>query len=309
MFRNVRFFRLHGAWPETGEGLSDALQAAAFRPCEAWAERSAGWEPPTGNPDAALCRRVDGADLLRLRTQARILPAAAVEDALEARVEEYRARMQEDPSRREKRKLKEQTRDALLPKAFVKSQRTSGFVLPTERVVAIDTSSDAGADHFLAHLRAALGGIEVAPLRFRNPVGNLLMRIFLGDAPRCFALGNECRMSDPADKRATIRCAELDLTDTTVRRHVTEGMHLTHLGLEFNSVMRCTLDVNGAIGKLKLTGMDVDEDLPDGDPLVRLDAEFALLVGTLRQFLATLSRALGGYAEEPAPPQLMAVGA
>lgn len=309
MFRNVRLFRLHGAWPETGEALSDALQAAAFRPCEAWAERSAGWEPPGGDAGAPLCRRVEGADLLRLRTQARILPAAAIADALEARVEEYRARAGEEPSRREKRKLKEQTRDALLPKAFVKSQRTTGFVLPAERIVAIDAATDARTEHFLEHLRAPLGRLEVAPLAFRNPVGSLLMRIFLGDAPRGFALGNECRMSDPADKRAIIRCAELDLTDAAVRRHVTEGMQLTQLGIEFNSVMRCTLDGNGAISKLKLTGMDVDEELPDEDPLARLDAEFALLVGTLRQFLAALSQALGGYAEEPAPPRLMAVGA
>lgn len=308
MFRNARFFRLDSAWPDSEQSLSEQLASAPFRPCEAWAEHSSGWEAAAGDADGLLSRRVEGADLLRLRTQARILPAAAIEDALEVRLEEYRERMQEEPSRREKRKLKEQTRDALLPKAFVKSQRTSGFVIAQERIIAIDTLSDTRAEHFLEHLRAPLGKLDVAPLAFRHSVGDLLMRIFLGDAPRGFALGNECRMCDPADAKATIRCADIDLADTAVRRHVTEGMRLTHLGIEFNNVMTCTLDQNGAIGKLKLVGMDIEDSLDSEDPLARLDAEFALLTGTLRQFLGALRNALGGYAEEETPARLMAVG-
>lgn len=307
MFRSVRFFRLNSAWPESEQLLSGKLSSAAFEPCAPYAEQSTGWESPTGSPEGGLSRRVEGADLLRLRTQARILPTAAIEDALEVRLEEFRERMQEEPSRREKRKLKEQTRDALLPKAFVKSQRTGGFVVASEGIIAVDSLSDTRTEHFLEHLRAPLGKLDVAPLAFRHPIGNLLTRIFLGDAPRGFALGNECRMCDPADSKATIRCADVDLTDTAVRRHVTEGMTLTHLGIEFNSVMRCTLDQNGAIGKLKLVGMDIEEQ-PDEDPLARLDAEFALLTGTLRQLLNALQQALGGY-DEAAPERLMAVGA
>ena len=307
MFRNVRFFRLETPWPDSEHALSELLSSAAFEPCGAYTEHSSGWESPAGNPEGTLCRRVAGADLLRLRTQTRILPAAAIEDALEIRLEEYRDRMQEEPSRRERRKLKETTRDALLPKALVRSQRTAGFVIPSERIVAIDTLSDARSEHFFDRLRTPLGQLEAVPLAYGNPVGNLLMRIFLGDSPRGFALGTECRMCDPADSKATIRCSDVDLADNTVRRHVTEGMHLTHLGIEFESVMRCTLDRNGAISKLRLTGGDV-EDAPDEDPLARLDAEFALLTGTLRRFLKALEQALGGYEAATAPDRLMAVG-
>lgn len=310
MFRNVRFFRLGSPWPESGEALSGKLSTATFQPCGAYAEHSSGWESPTGDSEAGLSRRVEGADLLRLRMQTRLLPAAAVEDALEARLEEYRRRMQEEPSRRERRKLKEQTRDALLPKALVKSQRTSGFVIASERIVALDTLSDARAEQFLERLRTPLGRLDVTPLAFRHPVGNLLMRIFMGDAPHGFALGSECRMCDPADAKATIRCADVDLTGASVRRHVTEGMQLTHLGIEFNNVMRCTLDHTGAISKLKLIGMDVEDDAGSEDPLARLDAGFALLTGTMRQLLRALEKALGGYDDETAaPPRAMAVGA
>lgn len=308
MFRNVRFFRLSSAWPESDQALSQLLSDAEFEPCGAWSEMSSGWESPAGDSDGSLSRRVDGADLLRLRTQARLLPRAAIEDALEVRIDEYRQRAGEEPTRRERRKLREQTRDELLPKAFVRSQRTNGFVIPSEGIIAIDTLSDLRAEHFLESLRAPLGGLDVAPLAFGRPVGDLLMRIFLGDGPREFAPGGECRMRDPADSRATIRCVEIDLADANVRNHVREGMRLTHLGIEFNSVLSCTIDENGGIGKLHLVGLDSNENFPDEDPLARLDAEFALLTGTMRQLLAALKKALGGYAGTVLPEPLAATG-
>src|SRR5690606_10375774 len=177
MFRNVRFYRLNSTWPESEQQLAEQLATAAFRPCGAYNERSTGWESPAGDADGALCRRVEGADLLRLRSQTRLLPAAAIDDALEARLEEYRARAGEEPSKREKRKLKQQTRDELLPKALLKSERTAGFVIGNENLVAVNTLSDTRAERFLDHLRAPLGSLDVAPLSFRRPVAELLTQI------------------------------------------------------------------------------------------------------------------------------------
>ncbi|HEX5419962.1 MAG TPA: recombination-associated protein RdgC [Gammaproteobacteria bacterium] len=294
MFRNVRLYRVNGAWPESEAELSQALSRAAFKPCGAYAEHSSGWEAPTGDPDGALCRRVSGADLLRLRSQSRLLPAAAVEEALEQRLEEYRQRMQQEPGRREKRRLKEQTRDELLPKALLKSDRTHGFCLVAERILGIDTGSEARAEHFLDMLRSALGGLDAAPLTFDRPVARLLSDIFLGSAPRPFTLGRECRLQDPSDVKATVRCVSMDLTDPAVRHHVKDGMELTHLGIEVGQALSCVLDQHGVLSKLKLAGGEDAEDADDQDPLARLDAQFVLLTGTLRELIGTLDRVLGG---------------
>src|SRR5688572_5091190 len=102
MFRSVRFYRLNSPWPETEQQLSEQLSSAAFRPCGSYSERSSGWEPPTGDQNSLLSRRVEGADLVRLRSQTRLLPAAAIDEALEERLDEYRERMQQEPGRREK---------------------------------------------------------------------------------------------------------------------------------------------------------------------------------------------------------------
>ena len=155
MFRSVRFYSVSSPWPDSEQALAEKLAAAAFKPCGSYTERSAGFEPPTGSEDAPLARRVAGADLLRLRNQTRVLPMAAVKEALEVRLAEYRQRMQEEPGARTRAKLKEQTRDELLPKALLKSDRTTALFLLTENVLASGTGSERRSEHFLETLRAA----------------------------------------------------------------------------------------------------------------------------------------------------------
>jgi recombination associated protein RdgC len=292
MFRSVRFYSVSSSWPESEQELGEKLHNAAFKPCGTYTERSSGFEAPTGTDGAPLARRIGGADVLRLRNQARVLPTAAVNEALEARIAEYRERMQEAPGRRTKRKLKEQTRDELLPKALLKSDRTTALYLVAENVLAIGTSSGTRAERFLETLRAALGKLDAKPLAFARPIDLVLARIFAGNAPAQFALGRECRMRDAREVKSTVRWNDVDLTESNVRRCLEDGMELTHLGFEFGGAMSGVLDTQGTIGKLRLLGLEEPPDDVAEEPLARFDAELALLGGTLRQLIASLRRAL-----------------
>lgn len=306
MFKNARFYRLTGTWPDTAEGVAEALAAASFKPCGPLTEKTSGWEPPGPDAGRAFSRRVAGADLLQLRSQSRLLPAAAVNEALESRLDEYRARMEQEPGRREKRRLKEQTRDDLLPKALLRSERTKGFFLVSERVFAIDAGTETKAERFLEHLRAPLGSVDAAPLAFEHSIGKLLERIFMGDAPKGITLGRECRMRDPSDGRASVRWADMDLTDPSIRKHVKDGMKLSHLGIEFHGVMSCVIDERGALGKLRFLGTETNDDAGLDNPFARFDAEFVLLTGALRELLKVLEKALGGFATPSRPTPALA---
>lgn len=295
MFRNVRYYRLHNDWPDSEKALSKELEKAGFERCGPLTERSSGWvpvDPDTGN---LLARRVNGADLLRLRSQSRVLPPAVINEELEARIEEFRSRMQEAPSPREKRRLKAETRDELLPKALLKSDRIWGYVDLKEKVIGIDAAQDSVAERFLRRLRAPFDGLDTRPLKYKQPVNELLTGIFLGGAPSQFAVGRECRMQDAADPGSVVRWTDFDLNDQTIRNHVANGMRLTHLAIVYDNVMGCVLDENGVISKLRFLGMDDDND-DDNEPLARLDAEFVLITGTLRKLLGDLKKLLGGFA-------------
>jgi recombination associated protein RdgC len=298
MFRNVRFFRLTSAWPESEQELSEALSVASFKPCGPLTEKISGWEPPGADATGSLGRRLDGADLLQLRSQSRLLPAAAINEALDERIEEFRNRMGQDPGYREKRRLKEQTRDSLLPKALLRSERTKGFLFLAEKILVVDASTPAKAERFLAHLQTPLGKVDTTALTFKRSLSGLLTRIFLEDGPGGITLGRECRMQDASENRSRVHWVDMDLTDASIRRHVREGMKLTHLAIEVGGVMSCVIDENGSLSKLRLIGMDANEEIEDEDPQARLDAEFVLLTGMLRQLIDVLARSLGGIETE-----------
>ena len=93
LFRNLRLYKLSSDRPESEQDLSDALANGEFSPCGSLSERSLGWEAPATELPDMFARRVAGADLMRLRHQVRVLPAAAVKEALEDRLKECEARM------------------------------------------------------------------------------------------------------------------------------------------------------------------------------------------------------------------------
>jgi len=294
MFRNVRFYRLDSDWPDDESAVSEALGNATFEPCGPLTERSSGWVPPASDASTLLARRVNGADLLQLRSQSRVLPPAAVNEQLEERVAEFTERMQQPPSAREKKRLKAETRDELLPKALLRSDRVWGFVDTGGKIIGIDALQPAAADRFVRRLRAAFGDLEIRPLQFRQPVAGLLTRILLGNAPGQFAVGRECRMQDAADPRSIVRWNGFDLTDKTIRNHVAEGMHLTHLAVVYDNVLSVVIDERGVLSKMRFLGMEDAGDDHD-DPVARQDVEFVLITGTLRLLLADLQKLLGGF--------------
>lgn len=295
MFRNVRYYRLDSAWPESEELLSEALESAAFTPCGPLTERSSGWVPTYADAGDSLARRLNGADLIKLRSQSRVLPAAAINEELEQRIEEFKNRMQEAPSPREKRRLKAETRNELLPKAMLKSDKIWGYIDLGEQVIGIDAAQISVAERFLRRLRAAFGDLNLRPLQYKQPVNELLTSIFLGGAPKQFVVGRECRMQDAADAGSKVRWTDFDLTEKAIRNHVAEGMRLTHLAIVYDNILSCVLDETGVISKIRFLGMD-DDNHQDNDPLARMDAEFVLMTGTLRLMLTDLKKLLGGYA-------------
>ena len=292
MFRNLRFYRLESQWPESEEAVSTALEQAAFAPCGPLTERSSGFVAIDPDTSESLARRVNAADLLRLRTQSRVLPASVVNEELELRLEEYRERMGEAPPAREKRRLKAEVRDELMPRSMVRSDRIWGYADLKQKIIGVGAAQEAAAERFIRRLQASIDGLNIRPLQFAKPVGDLLVRVLLQNAPGQFAVGNECRMKDPLDAKATVRWSNFDLANPAIRDQVAAGLRLTHLSITYDNVMNFVLDENGILTKLRFLGMDDDNEELE-DPLARLDAEFVLVTGTLRRLIDDLGKLLG----------------
>lgn len=299
MFRNLRLYRILSEWPVSEQALSTALEERTFKPCGAYTEQSAGFESPAGEAAEQLARRVGGADLMRLRIQTRLLPAAAVNEALEGRIEQFRQRTQRDPSRKEKRDLKDEVHAELMPKALLKSQRLWGLYLVNEGVLGVDTSSEAQAELFLDTLRSAFGSLEAVPLGFKESLGRLLSQVFLGGGPTQFQSGRECRMVDTSAGKASVNWMDMELASAAVQRHVKDGLTLDRLAIRFDEAVTCVVDQQGVIRKLRIEGLDEAQDemaSADDHPLALLDAKFVLMAGMIQRLLLALKQELHGYA-------------
>ena len=295
MFRNLRFYRVTSPWPESEEKLSEMLAENAFTPCGSFAERSAGWEALGSNENDPLCRRLNGADLFQLRTQSRVLPVAAINEALEERVAEFRTRMELEPTRAEVRRLKEETRDKLLPTSLVKSERSRACFIHSESLLVIDVGTISKAEWVIDQIRACFDEFYCTPLTFNNSPGDLLTGIFMGDSPLGFSLGRECRMQDVKDTKSVVTWRDFELSDHSIRQHVVEGMRITHLGVGFDEVMTCVIDQEGIVSKVKfIEGETVDQW--GEDPQAKMDADFVLLTGAVRRLMEDLKKLLGGFA-------------
>jgi recombination associated protein RdgC len=298
MFRNLRFYRLTSPWPKTEEKLAEVLSENTFSPCSAFSERSAGWEAPGISDKETLCRRLNGADLLQLRTQSRVLPVAAINEAMEEKVADYRARMDQDPPRSELKRIKEETKDELLPKALLKSERSRACFIHSESLLAIDVSTISKAEWFIDQLRTCFGQFACVPVTYNNAPGDLMQRIFLGESPLGFSLGHECRMQDIKETQSVATWRNVELSDQSIHHHVLEGMKLTQLGVNFDEVLTCVINEDAEISKLKFVEGEAIDTSDSEDPQSRQDADFVLLTGAIRRLNEDFKKLLGGYAGE-----------
>ena len=296
MLKSFRVYRVHSDWPVSETDLAQALEQAAFKPCNAYSEQSYGFEPPVGTQQRSLARRLSGADLVQLRHQTRVLPAAVVKESLAERIIEFTKRTSREPSRKEKRELKEETYGELLPKALLRSDWIKGFYLRDEKVLVLATPTAKIAEQFLNTLREALGSLQATPLVFKKPTKTLLHDIFMGKSQSRFNLGRECRMKDPSEKGSNVSWLDMDLADSSVRKHVNDGLVLDRVGMQFDGIARLVLDEENVVRKLRFLGLEALDELEDEDPLMRHDAEFTIEVGFANKFLEALKESLGGYA-------------
>ena len=102
-------------------------------------------------------------------------------------------------------------------------------------------------------------------------------------------------MRDPSDTAATVNWLDIDLADPSVRRHVTEGLAVDRLGLNFDQVFRLVLDADLVVRKLRLADQESMPDEPMDDPLAKHDADFVMLSACVNQLMQGLEKSLGGY--------------
>lgn len=294
MFRNARLFRLGTPFELDAAALEDQLLKRPFRPCGPVETTTLGWSAPLGEETSALVHGVSGCLLLCARKQERLLPSAAVAEALEERVSEIESGESRDIGRAERRRLKEQIINEMLPRAFTRSRRTLLYVDTQAGWLVVDAASERQAEDVVSLLRETLGSLPARPPAPARSPGEVLTGWLLdGNPPADFAPADACELRDPQQGTGVIRCSGQDLGSEEILNHLRAGKRVVKLALDWDQRLGFVLAEDLSLKRLRLDTALLDEIEDGEDPLARLDAELAIMALQLRELIARLDALFG----------------
>lgn len=318
MFKAASFFRIADDFTLPPlDALEEALQASRFLPCGATQAESSGWVAPRGNKSTVLAESVGQQLILQLCTERRPLPASAVKDALEQRIEQYKQETgHERVGSKIKKEFKEEVILDLLPRAFVKRSATTLWIDPVNKFLVVDSGSLTGADKVVSQLIEALSaipgstaGLMARPVQTTMAAATAMAHwLSSREAPVNFTIDRDCELKMPDDQKSTVRYSRHTLEIDEVAEHIAAGKVPTQLAMTWNDRISFVLTDAAQIRKLKLLDVVLDGVQDKGKDDNGFDTDAAILTGELTSLIPDLLEALGGEmsADAAAAPSLNA---
>lgn len=306
MFKNLILYRLGATWPASAAQLEQALATEKFTPCTATQQRAIGWVPPRGDAHGALVEDIGGQWIARLNIETKAVPGDAVRKHVDAAVDAIERTTGRRPGKKERRDLRDDALNALLPQAFPRLKAVKVWIDPETRLLAIDAGSQSAADEVVTSLvRVAGPGFEVR-LVFTAHSPQAVMSSWLAadsgdDLPDDFHVERECELKGSGDEPAVVKFNRHDLATDEIRQHIAEGKLPTKLALGWQG--RVGFVLTQALQIKRLTFEEgVFEKAPGTADEDRFDADVALTTGELAPLIADLIAALGGEVDPTAFP-------
>lgn len=304
MFKSASFFRIANDFvlPPL-EALEAVLHAARFLPCGATQPESSGWVAPRGNKSSTLAERIGGQLILQLCTERRPLPASAIKDAVDAKIERYKLETgRERVSSKIKKDFKEEAVLDLLPRAFTKRSSMTLWIDPVNKFLVVDCGSLSGADRVVNQLVDALAelpdagpGIALKPVQ-TTLSASIAMAHWLQsrEAPVSFTVDRDCELKMPDDQKSTVRYSRHTLEIDEVAQHIAAGKVPTQLAMTWNDRVSFVLTDAGQIRKIKLLDVVLDGVLESDKSEDGFDTDAVIVTGELSALIPDLLEALGG---------------
>ena len=293
-FKNLYLFKFEKDFTLDAEALHQALSQKTFTPCSATQRESLGWVAPLGSGDS-MTHATNKNILISMARQVRLLPASVVKEILQERVEALELKDDRKVSARERKSLREEIEDELLPRAFTRTQRLDAWIDPRNGWLILNTPSAPRAEEFTKLLRTTLGSLPVAlPESEVSPSAAMTHWLSSGKPPAPFILGLECELKNQGDDKGSVAFKQHDLTLDEIQTSLKAGKWVSKLALEWDEKISFVLSEDLQIKKLKFLDV-LEEQLQDNDPQTHaehLDIEFSLMSGEVAALLVDLMKAL-----------------
>lgn len=307
MFKNLQLYRLPG-FLTSADSLCRMLATHAFVPAASNELLRQGWEAP--RPAGDLVHVVNGQFLLKLTTDSKVLPAAVINQHVNARAAEMEEAQGFAPGKKALKELRERVADELLPRAFAKRDSTLVWIDPKNGWLVVDAASPGKADDVLKLLLKCIDKLPVESLRVqRSPVGVMTEWLQSDEAPAGFTVDMDATLQATGESKAQVQWKRHSLDAAELGRHIAAGKQCIRLAMTWESKISFVMTDSLTVKSVKLLDVLTEKDRgADRNNEERFDGDFALMAGELAKLLADLVEALGGSAEGDAPVPRPAAG-
>jgi len=295
-FRNLTMFRFPTSINDSFEDIDEKLAKHVLKPVGPLEMSSRGFVSPLGRGEQALSHRVAEALLLTLGSEDKLLPGSVVTAKLSEKLDHIRESEGRNPGGRERKRIKDEIVTDLLPRAFSRPSRCSGYLDLGLGWCVIDTSSRKAAETFVTAIREALGSFPAVPVNAETSPRALMTAWIDGEPlPEGFVLGDECELRDPVDSGAVIKASRQELSADEIREHLACGKQAFRVGLVFEDRISFVLDEGMGLRKVKFleAATEALEDCERDSQRQECEAVFALQSAELARLLDRLARILG----------------
>jgi recombination associated protein RdgC len=290
-FTNAFTYKFTKPFNTSAEDLEYALTEHTFRPCGSQDQQKQGWVAAI--PDTTNLVHVAGSSaLVCLKTEEKILPTSVVRDALDEKVQAIEAERGQKVGKKEKQTLKEEIVQALLPKAFTRSNRMYAYIDFKHQWLVVNSSSANKAENMLAFLRQSLGSLPILPMAPENDlILSLTQWVKEDNLPSPFVFSTDIELKALDEEAAVAKLKNHDVTEEEVQLHITNGKYVHKLGLVWDEKMKFNLNDDASLKQIKFLDVvkEQTDDVPAEDKLAKFDADFALMTGELNQLLTALN--------------------
>lgn len=296
-FKNLRVYQLLKPFDLSEAQLSEQLRAHAFRPCGSQEAATLGWVSPIDVNSDTLAHELTGSVMLCARREERLLPSTVVNEALNEKVTALEEKETRRVGRKEKAELREDIVQQLLPKAFVRSQRTYAMVDKMQGWILVDASSANKAESIISLLRESLGSLPVRPVEVKIAPAHVLTE-WLGQPARHadFTLLDQCELRDTGEDGGVVRCSKVDLESDDIQAHIQSGRQVEKLRMEWDERLAFTLESDLALKRIKYLDLLQEQvaDTQTEDQIALFDTIFSLMSLEFRRLIPRLLELFGG---------------
>jgi recombination associated protein RdgC len=276
------------------ENFDEQLAQTPFVPCGSQDLMKAGWVAPM--PDGELLSHsANACTLLCLRKQQKILPGAAVAEALDEKIRSIESEQARKVYSKERKQIKEEILVTLAPRALTRSSRSYGYVDTQHQWLIVNGGSRNRAEEMLTQLRTDIGSLPLVPLETKSQPGALLTEwVRSGVLPEGFTLGEQCELRDLQETTNTVKVRGQDLRSDEVLQHIEVGKQITKLELHWREAIDFVIGEDLVVRRVRFRDELLEQLDKHDDARAQFDQEFGFMTMELSRFITELVAAFGG---------------